>query len=395
CVKGGTGSPRARSRGPRNLMAKGIALVAAAAALGLAGYYYAVHAPSQTGSAIAQAPQSPRPVAVEVGTAAKKNMPVLLEGIGNVTTMASVAVKSRLDNEIVGVHFADGAQVNKGDLLFTLDTRAIEAQMRQVEGNIARDQAQLDGAARDVRRYTELVAKAATPVTNLENAQTQVATFSGALKADQAALDNLRVQLTYCSIKAPISGRISMANVKVGNFVRSADLAPMAMINQVSPVYVTFTIPQKYLPDIRRALAAESANVEIIIPGETKRATGAVSMIENAVDISTGMAIVRATMPNEDELLWPGTLVTAQMTLRTESAVAVPSAAVQVSQAGSFVYVVRDRKAMVQPVKVSRTIGNETVISEGLEGNETVVTNGHLLLTDGAPVTVRDAKAGA
>jgi len=376
-------------------MAKGIALVAAAAALGLAGYYYAVHAPSQTGSAIAQAPQSPRPVAVEVGTAAKKNMPVLLEGIGNVTTMASVAVKSRLDNEIVGVHFADGAKVNKGDLLFTLDTRAIEAQMRQVEGNIARDQAQLDGAARDVRRYTELVSKAATPVTNLENAQTQVATFSGALKADQAALENLRVQLTYCSIRAPITGRISMASVKVGNFVRSADTAPMAIINQTAPVYVTFTIPQKHLPDIRHALAAESANVEIIIPGDTKRANGVVSMIENAVDITTGMALVRATMPNEDELLWPGTLVTAQMTLRTENAVSVPSAAIQASQAGPFVYVVKDRKAVVQPVKIGRVVGNETVITDGLDGGETVVTNGHLLLTNGAAVTVREPKAGA
>jgi RND family efflux transporter MFP subunit len=375
-------------------MAKGILVVVAAAALGLGGYYYVAHAPGRSGSAVAQAPQVPRPVAVEVATAVKKNMPVLLEGIGNVTTMASVAVKSRLDNEIIGVHFADGAKVDQGDLLFTLDTRTIEALMRQAEGNIARDQAQIDGAARDVRRYTELVAKAATPVINLENAQTQLATFTGALKADQAALDNLRVQLTYCSIKAPISGRISMASVKVGNFVRSADTAPMAMINQMSPVYVTFTIPQRYLPDIRRALGAETGNVEVIIPGETKRATGVVTMIENAVDTTTGMATVRATMPNQDELLWPGTLVTAQMTLRTENAVAVPSAAVQVSQAGPFVYVVKDRKAIVKPVKVSRVVGGETVLSDGLEGGETVVTNGHLLLTDGAAVTVRDDRAG-
>jgi membrane fusion protein, multidrug efflux system len=374
-------------------MAKGIVLVGLAAAVAVGGFY-AVRWSGQPGSAVAQAPQGPRPVSVEVATAVKKNMPVLLEGIGNVTTMASVAVKSRLDNEIVGVHFADGAKVNKGDLLFTLDTRAIEAQIRQVEGNIARDQAQIDGAARDVRRYTELVAKSATPVINLENAQTQLATFSAAIKADEAALDNLKVQLSFCTIRALISGRISQASVKVGNFVRSADTSSMAMINQMSPVYVTFTIPQKFLPDIRRALAAESANVDIIVPGESKRATGAVSMIENAVDMMTGMATVRATMPNEDELLWPGTLVTAQMTLRTEDAVAVPSAALQVSQAGPFVYVVKDRKAVVQPVKVARTVGSETVISEGLQGGETVVTNGHLLLTDGATVTVRDSKSG-
>src|ERR1700682_5359675 len=159
-------------------------------------------------------------------------MPLLLEGIGNVTTIASVAIKARLDNEIVGVHFADGARVAKGDLLITLDSRAIEAQIRQVEGTIAKDQAQIDGAARDVRRYTEPASKSATPVINLENATTQLDTFRAAIKADQAALDNLKVQLSYCVIRAPITGRISQASVKVGNFVRSADLIPIAMINQ-------------------------------------------------------------------------------------------------------------------------------------------------------------------
>jgi RND family efflux transporter MFP subunit len=176
--------------------------------------------------------------------------------------------------------------------------------------------------------------------------------------------------------------------------VRSADTAPMAIINQTSPVYVTFTIPQRNLPDIRHALAAETANVEIIIPGETKRANGVVTMIETAVDTTTGMAMVRATMPNEDELLWPGTLVTAQMTMRVESAVTVPSTAVQVSQTGPFVYVVKDRKAVVQPVKVARTAGPESVISEGLQGGETVVTDGHLLLTNGATVAPRERKSG-
>lgn len=374
-------------------MAKGIVVVAAAAAVALGGFY-AVRWSGQTGTAVAQAPQGPRAVSVAVAMAVKKDIPLLLEGIGNVTTIASVAVKSRLDNEIVGVHFADGAKVQKGDLLVTLDSRAIEAQIRQVEGNIAKDQAQIDGAARDVRRYTELVAKSATPVVNLENAQTALATFGGALKADQAALDNLKVQLSYCTIRAPISGRIGQANVKVGNFVRSADLQPIAVINQMAPVYVTFAIPQKNLPDIRRALAAETANIEVIIPGESRRASGVVTMIENAVDITTGMATVRATMPNKDELLWPGTLVTAQMTLRVESTVAVPSTAVQVSQTGPFVYVVKDRKAVVQPVKVARTAGSETVISEGLKGGETVVTDGHLLLTNGAVVAPREAKSG-
>jgi RND family efflux transporter MFP subunit len=259
---------------------------------------------------------------------------------------------------------------------------------------VARDQAQLEGAERDVRRYTGLVAKGATPVINLENAQTQSGTFAGALRADQAARESLKVQLSYCTIRAPITGRISQASVKVGNFVRAADILPIAIINQMAPVYVTFTIPQNNLPDVRHALAAETANVDVIIPGEGRRAHGVVTMVENAVDMTTGMATIRATMPNEDELLWPGTLVTAQMTLRVEDAVAVPSAAVQVSQSGTFVYVVSDRRAVVRPVKVARTVGDESVISGGLQGGETVVTDGHLLLTDGAAVTLRERKNG-
>jgi multidrug efflux system membrane fusion protein len=374
-------------------MARKLVLVVAVAAVAVAGVY-AARWYGRSDTAVAQQPPAPRAVSVEVAVAVKKDMPVLLEGIGNVTTIASVAVRSRLDNEIVEVHFADGAKVNKGDLLLTLDQRAIAAQMRQAEGNIARDQAQLDGALRDVKRYTDLVAKAATPVLNLENAQTAAATFTGALKADQAALENAKVQLSYCVIRATISGRISMANLKVGNFVRAADAAPIAMINQMAPVYVSFTIPQASLPDVRHALAAETANVDVIIPGETRRAKGVVTMIENAIDSTTGMATVRATMPNEDELLWPGTLVTAQITLRVENSVVVPAAAVQVSQSGPFVYVVRDHKAVVQPIKLGRIVGNEAVVSDGLQPGETVVTDGHLLLNNGTPVITRERKPG-
>jgi membrane fusion protein, multidrug efflux system len=371
----------------------GLAIAAAVVIGGVAGYTYWT---GQQGGAVAQAPpQGPRPVSVEIGRAVKKKAPVLLEGLGTVTTMASVAIKSRIDNEITGIHFADGARVNKGDLLVTLDSRSLEAQIEQAEGQLARDTAQLEGAERDVRRYTELVAKNATPIVNLDNAKTQTSIFTAAIKADEAQVRNLRVQLSYCTIRAPISGRISQAAVKIGNFVRSADTAPIATINQIAPVYVSFTVPQRNLPDIRQALASETATVEVTIPGETRRASGAVTMIENIVDAATGMALVRATMPNTDELLWPGSLVTAQLTLRVEDAVMVPAAAIQVSQAGPFVYVIDAGVAKVQPVKVARTVGDETVIADGLRGGETVVTDGHLLLTDGARVAPRERKAGA
>src|ERR1019366_1313315 len=199
-----------------------------------------------------------------------------------------------------------------------------------------------DRADRDVARYTDLVAKSATPVINLDNAKTQADVFRAAIKSDQGLLDNLKVQLSYCTITAPIDGRISAAAVKVGNFVRQADTAAMATINQMAPVYVSFTVPQKVLPEIRQALAAETATIEAVVPGEQKRANGQVTMIENTVDPTTGMATIRATMPNEHEVLWPGTLVTAELTLRIEQAVVVPSNSVQVSQTGNFVFVISD-----------------------------------------------------
>lgn len=347
--------------------------------------------------AVAQAPgqRGPRGIPVEVATAVKKKTPVRIEALGSVTPIASVNIKARIDSEITAVHFADGAKVKKGDLLLTLDSRQIEAQMRQVEAVIAGARAQLAQAERDVARYTELVAKNATTQVTLNNAVTQVNVSRALAESNQANLDNLRVQLGFCEIRAPITGRISQAAVKVGNLVRQADVTPIATIIQMAPIYVSFTVPQRNLPDIREAIAAETAAVEAIIPGTSKRAPGVVTMIENSVDSSTGMATVRATMPNRDEILWPGTLVSVQLTLRDQEAVVVPTSAVQLSQTGSFVYVIKDGKAVVRRVKVDRAFGNESVIESGLEGGETVVTDGQLLLSNGSPVVVRERKAGA
>lgn len=366
-------------------------LVAAAAVIALAGGVAAMQWLGADERAAAQASKAaqPRVVSVEVGNAVKKSVPAIIEGLGTVTPLASVAVRTRIDSEIVGIHFTDGALVEKGNLLVSLDTRVLEAQIRQAEAQLARDQAQLAGAERDLKRYTELVARQSTPQVNLDNARTQVDVYRAAILASQALIDNLKVQLSYCTIRAPISGRISQANVKVGNLVRMADIQPIATINQVAPVYVSFTVPQRTLPDVRAALATGDVPVEAVVPGESRRATGSVSMIENAVDSATGMATIRAAMPNKDELLWPGTLVTARLTLRTDDAVTVPAAAVQVSQQGTFVYVVADGTAHVRPVKVARTEGDETVLESGLRGGETVVTNGHLQLNDGTRVNPR------
>jgi membrane fusion protein, multidrug efflux system len=331
--------------------------------------------------------QGAQAVPVEVVQAVRKQVPVRVDALGTVTPMASVAIKARIDTAIDSVHFQDGARVNKGDLLFTLDCRAVDAQIEQTAGNVARDQAQLAGAERDVVRYQTLVAKNATPQQILDTAQTQADVFRAAIKSDQGLLDNLKVQRTYCTITAPITGRISAANVKIGNFVRQADTSPMATINQMAPVYVSFTVSQNTLPEIRSALTAKTATVEAVIPGDQKPAAGQVSMIENSVDAATGMAMVRATMPNEDERLWPGTLVNTELTLRSEEAVVVPTNTVSVSQTGNFVFVVENNVAKVRKVASARTVGSETVITAGLNGGETVVTEGQLLLSDGKRVS--------
>src|SRR3954470_2507483 len=345
--------------------------------------------------ASAQAPQRPRMVSVELAKAERKSVPVDVDAIGTVTPISSVALKSRVETTIVAVHFEDGAKVSQGDLLFTLDARQIDAQIEQAEGMLARDQAQLEGVQRDVRSYTDLIGKGATTQVNLDNAKTAADILIGTIKADQSALDNLKVQKSYTLIRAPFSGRISAANVKVGNFVRPADLAPLAVINQMAPVYVAFAIPQRVLVDLREAMAKGDSGVTATIPGHQRSESGKVAMVDNTVDATTGMVTVRGIMNNENESLWPGTLVATKLTIRSEDSVVVPTVAVQRSQNGNYVFLVKDGVAKKQPVKVDRTFQGISVISEGLSGDESVVVDGQLLLTDGSRVEPRTKKAGA
>src|SRR3954462_7854139 len=346
------------------------------------------------GGASAQAPQRARVISVELAKAERKPVPVDVDSIGTVTPISSVALKSRLGTTLVQVHFDDGARVNEGDVLFTLDARQIDAQIEQAEGMLAKDQAQLAGAQRDLKRYGDLIGKGATTQVNLDNAKTQADILIGTIKADQSALDNLKVQKSYTIIRAPFSGRAGAANVKVGNFVRPADTAPLAVINQMAPVYVTFAIPQRVLVDLREAMVSGSSKVIATIPGHQKSEDGKVAMVENSVDSTTGMVTVRGVMDNTNETLWPGILVATKLTIRTENAVVLPTVAVQRSQSGNYVFVVKEGVAKVQPVKVERTFQGQSVITEGLSGGENVVVDGQLLLSDGTRVEPR-RKAGA
>src|SRR3982751_3102702 len=372
-------------------------LIIVVAVLGIAALAAFLTRASWTGSgASAQGPQRPRVISVEVAKAERKPVPVDVDSIGTVTPISSVALKSGVETPILQVHFQDGARVAEGDVLFTLDARQIDAQIERPEGMLARDQASLEAAQRDVRRYGDLIGKGATTQVNLDNAKTQADILVGTIKADQSALDNLKVQKSYTSIRAPFSGRIGAANVKVGNFVRPADTAPLAVINQMAPVYVTFAIPQRVLVDLRDAMASDGSKVIATIPGHQRSEDGKVAMVENSVDATTGMVTVRGVMNNENETLWPGTLVNTKLIIRTENSVVVPTVAVQRSQNGNFVFLVKDGVAKVQPVKVDRTFQGISVIAEGLSGNETVVVDGQLLLSDGSRVEPRaQKKAGA
>jgi RND family efflux transporter MFP subunit len=347
------------------------------------------------GGASAQGPQRARVISVELAKAERKPVPVDVDSIGTVTPISSVALKSRVETTIVSVHFEDGAKVSEGDLLFTLDARQIDAQIEQAEGTLAKDQALLEGAQRDHRRYSDLIGKGATTQVNLDNAKTQADVLIGTIKADQSALDNLKVQKSYTLIRAPFSGRISAANVKIGNFVRPADLAPLAIINQMAPVYVTFAIPQRVLVDLREAMATGGSRVIATIPGHQRSEDGKVAMVENSVDSTTGMVTVRGIMNNESETLWPGILVNTKLVIRTEEAIIVPTGAVQRSQNGNFVFIMMDGKAHVQPVNVSRTFQGMSAIATGLSGGEDVIVDGQLLLSEGTPVAPRAPKAGA
>jgi RND family efflux transporter MFP subunit len=375
-------------------MKKRTAIVGLVAGLALAGAGVFFWNGTASQRASAQGPRGgERLVPVSVAKATKQQVPVRLEALGTVTTIASVAIKTRVDSEITAVKFEDGARVKQGDVLFVLDSRAIETEIRRVQAVIVGAEAQFEQASRDVQRYTDLVTKNATTVVTLNNAQTQVNISRATADSNKATLEGLRVQLSYCTIRAPITGRISMANVKVGNIARQADTSPLATINQTAPIYVSFTVPQRNLPDVRAAISAETASLQAIVPGSDQRETGQVTMVENTVDPATGMVTIRATMPNQKEVLWPGTLVNTALTLRAEERITIPATALQLSQSGTFVFVVKDGVATVRPVKVERTVEKVSAIESGLEEGDVVVTDGQLLLSNGTKVTIKSGKA--
>lgn len=367
-------------------------ILAACAALVAAGMWWTF---GSSGAQTAQKKKGPQSVAVLAGQAQRKDVPFRVESLGTVQPLVSVSIRSRVDSQVVKVHFEDGAKVNEGDPLFTLDSRAIDAQIMQAEATLNRDRAQLEKALRDVERISGLAAKGTLSQVQEADARTNVEVLKATVAQGEANLQNLRVLRTYYDVKAPVSGRIGVANVRQGAIVRSADSGtPLATINQLSPIYVAFGVAERFIPELRAA--GTKATVEVAFQNELTLGGGKVAFIENTVDPQTGTILVRAIFENADEKLWPGTLASVRVTLRKDAnVVTVPAEAVQSGQKGTFVFVIENSVAKVKPVKVLRTMDGESILSEGLNGGETVVTDGQLSLRDGIRVEIRPRRAGS
>jgi multidrug efflux system membrane fusion protein len=336
----------------------------------------------------------PSAVPVVTAVAAQKDVPVQLLAIGTVEPSSTVAVKPQVGGVIDAVHFNEGADVRAGDLLFTIDRRPYEAALRQAESTRARDAAQLHNADAEARRAEELSAQGILSREQHDRARTNSEALAATVRADEATVENAKLQLGYCEIRSPTDGRTGSLLVHQGNLVKAVDGGPLVVVNRIDPVYVSFAVPEQRLGEIERAMASGRLVVEALAPGgETLPARGRLTFLDNTVDRSTGTIKLKGTFPNPARQLWPGQFVNARLTLAVRSGVVVvPSQALQTGQAGTFVFVIKpDLTAESRPVVVAQEAGGEAVLEKGLAAGERVVTDGQLRLVPGAKVDLKTA----
>ena len=329
----------------------------------------------------------PPPVPVTVGQAVQKAVPVSFRAIGHVEPIETVAVRARIGGELQRVWFEEGQFVAAGATLFTIDPRPYQAALAQAEAGLARNQALVVKAEADIARYAGLVKQDYVTKEQYDQITANAAALRASLAADRAAVETARLNVAYCTIAAPLSGRTGALAVKVGNLIKANDQT-LVTINQTRPIYVTFTVPGEALPELRARAAG--VKVKAMLPQEGASFDGTLTFLDNAIDARTGTLLLKATFANPDEGLWPGQFVEVDVVLGEEAGrVVVPASAVQTGQQGTFVYVVTDAGAAeMRPVKVARLDDREAVIAEGLTGGETVVTDGQLRLVPGARVQV-------
>jgi len=346
-----------------------------------------------TVGAQARSPAPPR-IPIVAAAARTRDVGVYLKGLGTVTPLNTVTVRSRVDGELIGVHYQEGQIVRSGDLLAEIDPRPFQAQLTQFEGQLERDQALLDNARLDLKRFQELVKTDAVPRQQLDTQVSLVHQLEGTVKNDQGQIDATKVQLVYCRITSPIAGRVGLRLVDQGNIVHATDTGGLVIITQLQPITVIFTIPEDSIPTVLEQLGrGVRLPVEAYDREQRKRlAAGALLTIDNEVDPTTGTVRLKAQFPNTDNRLFPSQFVNARLRIETRrGATVVPTAAIQQSPRGSFVFVVRpDRTVGVRQVGVGVTDGDDVSIEQGLQVGEQVVVEGAERLRDGAAIALRN-----
>jgi multidrug efflux system membrane fusion protein len=331
-------------------------------------------------------------VPITAAPVVEKAMPLEIQTIGSGEAFSNVSVHAQVTGELTSVTFKEGDDVQQGEVLFTLDKRPLEAALQQQEANLARDQAQATNAVAQAQRYTDLVQRGIATREQLDAQTTSAAALNATVGADRAAVENARVQLQYATISAPLSGRTGALGVHPGNLVRANDTTPLVVINQLAPLYVTFTIPESQFQDLKRYMTQGAVGVRVHPPSDpTEVSGGKITFVDNTVDQTTGTIKVKASFDNSDHRLWPGEFLNVTMTLKTDQhAAVVPTPAVQTGPQGTYVFVVKaDKTVELRPIEVDRTAGAETIIKKGVSAGESVVTDGHLRLVPGSRVSLK------
>ncbi len=344
-----------------------------------------------------KAKNSVPPPPVVVGLATKKTVPVELRAIGNVQAFSTVMVKSKVGGELVRVHFIEGQDVKRGDLLLTIDPRPYEAALKEAEANLQRDLARARNATEDARRYESLIQRKVVSTQQYDKIRSDADALEATVVADRAAVENANIQLNYCSIRSPIDGRTGSLAVKQGNIIKADDIT-LVVINQIIPIDVSFAVPEQFLPEIQKRMAAKKLQVEASSPQSDERSEkGTITFVDNAVDTSTGTIRLKGTFANPERKLWPGQFVNVVLTLTEEpNVIVVPSQAIQTGQEGQYVFVVKpDLTVESRQVVAGRAFNGETVVQKGLQADERVVTDGQLRLSPGARVEIKTPDASS